>query len=121
MSLWPASIVCSKTKFLIVGRKGALRRAGTTASRSARIKAVGTIEPRTNSIVGIRWRSSSPLIVETDDPPRKVRVEVCGKRVAREVLAAIARRVACEGRTDDARQRTERIRALANKLSTLLA
>jgi hypothetical protein len=37
------------------------------------------------------------LIVETDDPPRKVRVEVCGKCVAHKVLAPIARRVAREG------------------------
>jgi len=60
MSLWPASMVCSKTRFLIAGRKGALRRACTTASCFATIKAVGVSEPRTNSIVGMRWRRSGP-------------------------------------------------------------
>jgi hypothetical protein len=48
-------------------------------------------------------RGKERLIIETDDPPRKVHVEVCGRCVAREVLAAIARRVACEGRMDDTR------------------
>jgi hypothetical protein len=41
--------------------------------------------------------------VETDDPPRKVRVKVCGRCTAAAVLEAIARRVACEGRMDDTR------------------
>jgi hypothetical protein len=36
---------------LITGRKDALRRAGTTASRSAMIRVVGIRERRTNSIV----------------------------------------------------------------------
>jgi hypothetical protein len=49
-------------------------------------------------------RGTERLIVETDDPPRKIRVEVCGRCVAREVLLAIARRAAGEGRTDDYRR-----------------
>jgi hypothetical protein len=48
-------------------------------------------------------RGKERLIVETDDPPRKVRVEVCGRCVAGAVLEAIARGVACEGRMDDTR------------------
>jgi hypothetical protein len=42
-------------------------------------------------------RGKERLVVETDDPPRKIRVEVCGKCVAREVLAAIARRFRAKG------------------------
>jgi hypothetical protein len=60
------------------------------------------------------------LIVETDDPPRKVRVEVCGRCVAHAVLETLARRVAGEGRMDDTRTATARIRTLTRELSTLL-
>ena len=45
----------SKTRFLMAARRGALRRAGTTLSRSAVIRAVGASEPRTNSIVRMQW------------------------------------------------------------------
>ena len=41
MSLCPASTVRAKTSLLIAGRKGALRRASTTVSCFAMIKAVG--------------------------------------------------------------------------------
>ncbi len=53
-------MVRSKTSFLIAARRGALRRAGTMASRSAMIRAVGARELRTNSIVGMRLRRGSP-------------------------------------------------------------
>jgi hypothetical protein len=49
-------------------------------------------------------RGKERLIVEKDDPPRKVHVEVCGRCVARALLEAIARRVAGEGRIDDPRK-----------------
>src|SRR5208282_5599339 len=66
--MFPASIVRSNTKFPITRRRGVLRRAGTMVSRSAVIRAVGTSEPRTNSIVGIRWRRSRPI----GGPPVKI-------------------------------------------------
>jgi hypothetical protein len=49
-------------------------------------------------------RGKERLIVEKDDPPRKVRVEVCGRCVARAVLEALARRIAGEGRMNDPRK-----------------
>jgi hypothetical protein len=48
-------------------------------------------------------RGKGRFIVETGDPPRKVRVEVCGRCTAAAVLEALARRVTCEGRMDDTR------------------
>jgi hypothetical protein len=48
-------------------------------------------------LCGKTIRRGGRLIVESDDPPRKVHVEVYGKCVAHEVLAPIARRVAREG------------------------
>jgi hypothetical protein len=48
----------SNTRFLIAARRGALRRFETIVSRSAVIRAVGTFEPWTNSMLGIRLRRS---------------------------------------------------------------
>ena len=56
----PSMMVAVSSTRGIAARKGALRRFGAIASCSAVIRAVGTFEPRTNSMVGIRLRRSCP-------------------------------------------------------------
>jgi hypothetical protein len=68
-------------------------------------------------------RGKERLIVEKDDPPRKIRVEVCGRCVAGAVLETLARRVAdnLPKGDNDTRAEAARIRTLTRELSTLLA